>query len=262
MVDNFKIFFDVPLILVLLTLLTGLLALLDIFYFSKKRAVSQKIPLVFDCARSFFPIILIILLIRSFIVQPYRVPTGSLAPTILPGDFIIVNQYAYGLRLPVLNVKFLEVGSPQRGDLALFRFPEDNQTIFVKRVIGLPGDRVEYKNKLLTVNGKVMTQFTAGMDTDIEQGIPIPVRVKFEHLDNKIHKIFNRPGYRTWESIDVVVPDNAYFVMGDNRDNSNDSREWGFVPEQNLIGKAFGVWMSWDSYKHKVRWDRIGNRLE
>lgn len=253
--------FDVPLILTLLVLISGIIFLLDVLLFAKKRPADTQPSLVIEYSRSFFPVFLLVLLIRSFLIQPYRVPTGSLAPTILPGDFIIVNQYAYGLRLPVLNTKILNIGEPKRGDIMLFRFPKDPSILYVKRVIGLPGDHVVYRNKVLTVNNIVMWQTPYGMDLDNSAGFALPVQVKIEKLDQLMHKIFIKPGHKEWENIDVMVPENSYFMMGDNRDNSEDSRAWGFVPEANIVGKAFGVWMSWDSERTTVRWDRIGHKL-
>ncbi|EKE01677.1 MAG: hypothetical protein ACD_21C00073G0002 [uncultured bacterium] len=256
------IYFDVPFILTSLVLISGLIALIDILFFAKKRSSHQKQPLVVEYARSFFPMLLLVWVIRSFLIQPYRVPTGSLEPTVLPGDFIAVNQFAYGLRIPVLNIKFFNVGEPKRGDIALFRYPKDPSMIYVKRVIGLPGDHVVYNNKTLTINGDRMWQTPFGMDLDLEGKFPIPVQVRVEQLGTVSHKIFIRPGHKEWENIDVVVPQGSYFMVGDNRDGSADSREWGFVPEENLIGKAFGTWMSWDSDATKVRWNRIGKKID
>lgn len=256
-----KIFFDVPFILTALVLISGVIVLIDILFLARKRSAQQDKPVVIEYARSFFPMLLLVWAIRSFVIQPYRVPTGSLEPTVLPGDFIIVNQFAYGLRFPVLNKKFFKVGEPKRGDIALFRYPKDPSTIFVKRVIGLPGDHVVYQNKVLTINGQRMQQIPLGMDLDVEGKFFIPVQARFEQLGKVNHRIFIRPGSKEWEHIDVVVPKDSYFMMGDNRDGSSDSREWGFVPEKNLVGKAFGIWMSWDGENMRVRWDRIGKAI-
>lgn len=253
---------DFPLILTLLVILSGIISLIDVLFFARKRkATAAKQPIIIEYARSFFPILLIVLLIRSFLVQPYRVPTGSLEPTVLPGDFIVVNQFAYGLRLPVLNSKILAVGEPKLGDIVLFRWPVDPRIVFVKRVIGIPGDHVVYKDKVLTINGKVAFQKDAGMDLELASDIPFPVQVKSEQLPSGEHKVFVRSDHSGPDNIDVIVPANNYFMMGDNRDNSGDSREWGFVPEKNLVGKVFGVWMSWDSHNTTVRWSRIGKAI-
>lgn len=258
--SKFNIFFDIPFILTSITLITGVVALLDVLFLVKKRS-DDKPPLLIEYARAFFPVFLLVLLIRSFLICPYKVPTGSLEPTVLPGEFLLVNQYVYGLRLPVFNTKIWSIGEPKRGDITLFRPPHDPSRPFVKRVIGLPGDHVVYRHKILTVNGNVMWQTPFGMDLTTEADLPVQVQVKLENLDQVTHKIFIRPGRKMWEDIDVVVPPHSYFMMGDNRDNSNDSREWGVVPEENLIGRAIVIWMSWDSTRSRVRFDRIGTRI-
>jgi signal peptidase I len=240
-------------------IITGLLALIDKLFFAKKRIITgKKQPWYFDYSRSFFPALLVVLIIRSFIVQPYRVPTGSLEPTVMPGDFILVQQYSYGLRLPVLQKKIFETGEPKRGDIALFYYPEDTAVRFVKRVVGLPGDHVVYKNKILTVNGKEMHQTVVGPDLSEEAGaLPEPVIRKKELLNGIQHDIFVSKDRGWFQQVDVTVPPGHYFMMGDNRDNSIDSRYWGFVPEEYLIGRAFAIWLSWDSNKSRPRWHRM-----
>lgn len=256
-------FFDVPLILTLLVLISGGIALFDILFLAKKRAAGAAQPVIIEYARSFFPMLLLVWSIRSFLVQPYRVPTGSLEPTILPGDFIVVSQFAYGIRLPVLNTKILNVGEPKRGDIALFH-STTSPMLLIKRVIGLPGDHIVYKDKILTINDKQISQIPLGMDLDVEKKgeFSTPVHVRSEQLDAVEHKIFIKPGLREWENVDVVVPAESYFMMGDNRDSSSDSRSWGFVPEKNLIGKALYVWMSWDAENSRIRWNRIGEKIK
>ena len=256
--------FDFPLILTLLVLISGVIALLDILFFAKKRKAQgkEKPGKLVEYSRSFFPVLLLVLVIRSFLIQPYRVPTGSLEPTIMPGDFIAVNQFAYGLRLPVLHSKIMPIGEPKRGDIALFRWPKNPHIIFVKRVIGLPGDHIIYKNKVLTINGKVMQQKFIGRSLDVEPGQPpIPVIIKQENLDGIIHKIYQSEQGGDTNSYDITVPKNCYFMMGDNRDDSDDSRSWGCVPEANFVGKAFIIWLSWDSENSSFRWNRIGTKL-
>lgn len=254
---------DFPFVLTSIVLICGFITLLDVCFFAKKRRKNNvQMSKLVENARSFFPVLLIVLLIRSFIVQPYKVPTGSLEPTILPGDFILVNQFAYGLRLPVLNNKIVKIGEPKTGDIALFRYPTDPSINFVKRIIGLPGDHVVYKNKQLTINDQAIAQEYLGMDLDQEYNIPFPVTVKQEDLNQVKHKIFvNDQTNSELHDVDLIVPQGHYFVMGDNRDNSNDSRYWGFVPEENLIGKGFLIWFSWDSQHKTVRWHRIGNKI-
>jgi signal peptidase I len=251
--------YDFPLFLTLLVLLTGLLTFIDKYFFEKKRLLTgKKQPWYFDYARSFFPALFVVLIIRSFIIQPYRVPTGSLEPTVMPGDFILVKQYSYGLRLPVLQKKIFSVGEPKRGDIALFYYPEDTSIRFVKRVVGLPGDHVVYKDKILTVNGAEMKQEEIGPDLSEDPGaLPEPVIRKREQLNGVPHDIFISKERGWYKEVDVTVPAGHYYMMGDNRDNSADSRYWGFVPEEYLIGKAFAVWLSWDSNKSKPRWHRM-----
>ncbi len=254
-----------PVTLTALVVGTGLIILLDLAFFRRKRLlVAQAQPFIVENARSFFGVLLLVWVIRSFVIQPYRVPTGSLQPTVQPGDFLVVNQYAYGLRFPVGNISIIPIGKPKRGDIALFYAPPDPSLVFVKRVIGLPGDHVVSRDKVLYINDKEMTQISLDSSVDDEPAVGgmleqhIPVEVKEEDLEGVKHRIFINLGARSSDDFDVVVPPGNYFMMGDNRDNSDDSRVWGFVPEHNLIGKAFGIWMSWDAIHHHVRWDRIG----
>jgi signal peptidase I len=253
--------FDFPLILTVIVLVSGFIYLLDVLFFAKKRKANGivKPPLIIEYSRSFFPALLIVLAIRSFVIQPYRVPTGSLEPTILPGDFIIVNQFAYGLKLPVLNTRIKKIGEPKLGDIVLFWFPKNTSIVLVKRVIGLPGDDIVYKDKVLTINGKKATQEKLGTALDLEGDVSVPAELRKEILPNGVaHEIFVKEGVNEDVNFEIKVPPNHYFMMGDNRDGSDDSRDWGFVPEENLIGQAFGIWMSWDSQVNTIRWSRIG----
>lgn len=257
------IHFDFAFYLTLLVFITGIIFLLDHLFFAKKRQTEDgKANWAIEFSRSFFPALLLVWIIRSFLIQPYRVPTGSLEPTILPDDFIAVKQYSYGLRFPISNSKMVSIGEPKRGDIALFRWPVDTSKLFVKRVIGVPGDHIVYKNKTLTINGKEMKQEYLGKDENIEAGgVTSEVDRKKENLDGIIHDIFVKPNENNFQDVDVVVPEGYYFMMGDNRDDSDDSRSWGFVPDNYLIGKAFGIWMSWDSSKYRIRWQRIGKAI-
>lgn len=258
-----KIYFDVPFILTALVLISGLITLIDALFFAKKRKSDQaRKPWIIEHAHSFFPMLLLVWTVRSFIIQPYRVPTGSLEPTILPGDFIVVNQFAYGLRLPVLNIKLWHLGMPKRGDIALFRYPNDPSVIYVKRVVGLPGDHIVYHDKVLTINNKIIPQEFVGIDLDTENGFSVPVKVFTEDLDGIKHRIFIKPNYEDSMDVNVIVPENNYFMMGDNRDSSADSRSWGFMPEENLIGKAFGIWMNFDTGSFNIKWERIGKKIK
>jgi len=255
---------DFATILTALVLITGIISLIDIIFFAKKRKkTGKKKPILIDYSRSFFPILLIVLIIRAFIIQPYRVPSGSLQPTILPGDFIAVKQFAYGLRLPVIDYKIIKTGEPKRGDIALFRWPDNPSLTFIKRVVGVPGDHIVYRNKILRINGKIADQKLIGPALDIEpDNVPVAVQEKLENLLGIRHRIFIREASGDIGTVDTIVPKGYYFMMGDNRDASDDSRYWGFVPEKNLIGKAFLIWMSWDSENHTVRWHRIGNTIK
>jgi len=278
--------FDFPTLLVLACGITGgiwLFASLILAPGRRRRLAQQpdagsgteavvKEPVLVEYARSFFPVILIVLLLRSFLFEPFRIPSGSMMPTLLVGDFILVNKYAYGIRLPVINQKVIEIAEPQRGDVVVFRFPMDETTDYIKRVVGLPGDRIAYRNKVLYVNGKPAAQEPAGVYTGAGGGArETGSLMARETIGETEHDILLNPlapnlapGCRVLWGGEATVPEGHYFVMGDNRDNSNDSRCWGFVPEENLVGKAVAIWMSWDSARDgfPVAWERIGDGIE
>jgi len=256
---------DFPTLLVILTLVSGMIALIDWIFFARARAKNnEEMPLITDYARSFFPIFLLVLLIRSFIMQPFTIPSGSMEPTLLPKDFVAVNQFAYGLRLPVLNKKILSIGEPKRGDIVVFRYPGDPHVDFIKRVIGLPGDHVVYKNKRLTINGQPVSQTYLNDGVDLESTSifgNIPSTVFEENLGGIKYAILqHKTGNQELGNVDVIIPKHMYFMMGDNRDNSGDSRFFGFVPEDYLIGKAFFIWLSWGNLTTEgfIRWSRLG----
>ncbi len=259
---------NLPLILLCLCVFTGLVTLVD--YWLRGRAKPKDLPLLVDYSRSLFPVFLIVFLLRSFVVQPYRVPSGSLEPTIIPGDFILVSQYSYGLHLPVWNTQLLPVSHPKRGQIALFHWPVVPRITFVKRVIGVPGDTISYVNKVLIINGHVMSQKYQG-DYEIREGSQRIRMAKYEeNLYGLKHSIYvcakgiiNCPsqGHNFYH---LKIPKGYYLMMGDNRDDSDDSRDWGLVPKSRFIGRALLVWMSWDSYApwyQKIRWHRIGSLL-
>lgn len=267
--------FDFPTILVVATLFTGLVWAADALFFARRRreavaglgegdaggAARPKEPLLVEYCRSFFPVILIVLLVRSFIIEPFRIPSGSMMPTLLVGDFIVVNKFAYGLRLPVLNTKIVDLGSPKRGDIIVFRYPEDPSVDYIKRVVGVPGDHVVYRNKVLYINGKQAPQQPVATYVGTGSGARMTgASERLENLSGVNHAILlMNTGYD--RPFQFTVPDGQYFAMGDNRDNSRDSRFWGTVPDQNLVGKAFFIWMNWDSGANTIAWDRIGTRL-
>lgn len=227
-------------------LLTGFIWLLDDLLLKKKRAAGVAEPAVVEYAKSFFPVILAVFLIRSFIVEPFKIPSGSMMPTLLVGDFILVNKFTYGLRVPILNNTFIEINHPKRGEVMVFHFPKDPSLDYIKRVVGLPGDRIEYRNKQIFVNGEAMPQQENGNYDYVGPGLnQISTRRLIERLGTHNHDILIDDSNAV-RDVQVTVPAGHYFMMGDNRDNSNDSRFWGFVPEQNIVGKAFFIWMSFD----------------
>lgn len=255
--------FDFALILVVLTFLSGLIWLYDRILLAPKRSARVKAAQIqaggelpsqaltelnresgwIDTGRSVFPVLLLVLLLRSFLVEPFQIPSGSMLPTLKVGDFILVNKFHYGLRLPVLNTKFVSVHVPERGDVVVFKYPKQPAINYIKRVVGLPGDTIRYQDKTLYING-------VAQDKTLLAQLPPsrPQRMVFEEvLDGVDHQIFNdlpRPALNN----EWVVPAGHYFMMGDNRDNSNDSRYWGFVPDELLVGKAFAVWMHWPTF--------------
>ncbi len=237
---------NLELILVGLTLLTGLILL---YYFLKGKGADDdgQVPLLLDYSKSFFPILLIVIVLRSFVAEPFRIPSGSMIPTLEIGDFILVKKYVYGIKLPVLHNKIIETGTPQRGDVVVFRYPPNPKINYIKRLIGLPGDEIEWTHdKKLIINGKSADYLANGeYQTPDSSGQMVSVAKLKEILpDTKAHELIVFPGFSRagkWK-----VPEGHYFMMGDNRDNSSDSRFWKFVPEKNLVGKASLVWMHWD----------------
>jgi len=264
---------DFALLLVIGVVITGLIWALDALFFAPKRRLAvprgapepngqaagappqePKEPVLVEYARSFFPVLLIVLLLRSFVVEPFRIPSGSMLPTLLVGDFILVNKFSYGIRLPVVNTKLVPTGAPERGDVAVFRYPENPSLDYIKRVVGLPGDEVAYFNKTLYVNGKPAEH--QGLGRYADESAALSMRV--EDLGGVEHPILINPAAPSINMPPVTVPEGMYFVMGDNRDNSRDSRAWGFVPEDHLVGEAFLIWMNWNTQDGGVTWSRIG----
>ena len=260
---------DFALILVVLTAVSGVIALLDALFLAPRRvaAVTRgetvKEPVVVEYAKSFFPVLFLVLVIRSFLFEPFRIPSGSMMPTLLTGDFIFVNKFAYGLRLPVINTKIVEIGEPERGDVIVFRLPTDPSVNYVKRVVGLPGDVVVYDpgNKRITIDGDTVPIEVVG-PYDEEPGTTLGIEQLGEHR----HRVLLTRGARPSPGGKYEVPSGHYFVMGDHRDNSQDGRyrqDVGFIPEANIVGRATGVWMSWRwPSEGGPRWDRIGEGVE
>jgi signal peptidase I len=269
--------FDFPTIMVLLVLASGLIWGFDALVLARRRrnavpqlddeskgegaGESKPVPKIVEYARSFFPVFLIVLLLRSFLIEPFRIPSGSMMPTLLVGDFILVNKFVYGIRLPVSDDKIFDVSKPQRGDVVVFRYPLDPSTPFIKRVVGLPGDRIAYYNKVLYINGQQADQRLIGRYIGHGSGADMTgATLKQETLGDITHPILVQSGYPSADA-KLVVPEGHYFVLGDNRDNSRDSRYWGTVPDELLIGKAFSIWMNWD-LGHGIDWTRIGTSID
>jgi signal peptidase I len=263
--------YDFEFFLLLASVVTGIVWLIDSLFFSSKRTKDSNgrafsEPLLLEYSKSFFPVLLVVLILRGFLFEPFRIPSGSMMPTLLVGDFILVNKFSYGLRVPVTHTRLTAGDKPKRGDVAVFRFPRDESLDYIKRVIGLPGDHIEYYNSRLTINGKpIQTKFdhqyqglgelnnmTGGNGCDREGA---NCKVLIEKQNDVEYTIMS--GLRADHRFDRghFVPAGHYFVMGDNRDNSSDSRVWGFVPEENLVGKAVMIWMHWD-------WRSNGNGLD
>ena len=258
---------DLALIIVVLTALAGVIAAIDAVFLrgARVRAAARgetvKEPIAVEYARSFFPVLVIVLLIRSFVLEPFRIPSPSMTPTLVTGDFIFVNKFAYGLRLPVINTKFVEIGEPERGDVVVFRLPSNPSVNYVKRVIGLPGDVVDYHpaNKRLTINGELIPIELAGPYKE-EPGTVLG----WEELGEHRHRVLLTQGVLTRGGT-YEVPAGHYFVMGDHRDNSEDGRypQVGYVPEGNLVGRAMGIWMNWRRPSEGgPQWNRIGKGIE
>jgi len=291
---------DFSLVLELVVAVAGLIWLLDHLLFApaRRRAASAAgrepgslpVPVTVDYARSFFPVALAVLVLRAFVFEPFRIPSDSMMPTLLDGDFIIVNKFAFGLRLPVLNTKIIDIGEPQRGDVVVFRYPPDPAVNYIKRLVGLPGDHVRIVSDQLIING---TPVPLRTDTRYDDGCYHNMRLSTEILGKHVHQTLScltpdeivaapsascshhlernyecvepsTPGERDHgDSEEMVVPPGEYLMVGDNRDNSYDGRYWGFVPEDHLVGKATRIWFNWDFGRSGgPKWRRIWQRIE
>lgn len=233
---------DFTLILVLVVLVSGIIYGLDLLYFKHKRGDAEP-GLIIDYSRSFFPVLFLVLMLRSFLFEPFQIPSGSMLPTLKIGDFILVNKFDYGLRLPVLGTTVVELNRPAQGDVMVFKYPEDPRINFIKRVVAVPGDTIEYRDKVLYVNGQVQT--LSVVEPEAAETLPPLTEEAVERLGDREHRLWRRvTAGRDFGPL--TIPPEQYFVMGDNRDNSNDSRVWGFVDDQLIVGRAFAVWMHWD----------------
>lgn len=282
------------LILFVLMVVTGVIWLLDTFYLARQRRAAANAALAafdernakltadgvkvdytsrhalemallrqptwIEYSGSFFPVIALVFFLRSFLYEPFKIPTSSMVPTLLVGDLILVNKYTYGIRLPILNKKIIDINDPQRGDVMVFKYPKDMSQDYIKRIVGIPGDKIVYENKRLTINGHAIAY--TQLDDYLDDNELIYRKQQLESLTAKPHRILTRDDYPTvvLEGVDhfpgreacefsrdkftCIVPEGNYFMMGDNRDNSQDSRFWGFVPNKNIVGKAFLVWMN------------------
>ncbi len=272
-----------PLILFLLTLATGIVWALDFFHLRKKRDPKASVPAWIDYTASFFPVLLIVFALRSFVAEPFKIPSSSMRPTLEVGDFILVNKFSYGIRLPIIEKKIIPTGDPQRGDVVVFRYPMNPSQDYIKRLIGVPGDIVEYRDKKLKINDQPLPQqrdadysylegyrfeslqqFTETTRSDggaHEYHIAVDPRKPTLDLNHVFHfphqsacKYFEN-GFR------CTVPEGHYWMMGDNRDNSEDSRYWGFVPDENLRGKAFFIWFNWEDIS-SFAFNRVGHGIQ
>lgn len=259
---------DFALIMFTLLVLTGSIWLLDIYLLRARRGAGVAEPWWIEYAKSFFPVILLVFLLRSFLVEPFKIPSGSMIPTLQVGDFILVNKFTYGIRLPIINKKIIALNEPQRGDVMVFHYPENPSMDYIKRVVGLPGDEIVYRNKRLWVNGEEQLRQPDGDYNYVESGLQFVHAERYlERLGTKTHALLLNPEMPSLhfagvvefpfrqncsyneEGLRCIVPAGHYFMLGDNRDNSRDSRYWGFVPDDMIVGKAFFIWMNFSDLK-------------
>ncbi|MEM7561821.1 MAG: signal peptidase I [Pseudomonadota bacterium] len=270
--------FDFEALLLILAVVSGLIWLVDSLFLARSRqqpATSKTSgePILVEYAKAFFPVLFAVLLLRAFLFEPFRIPSGSMMPSLLVGDFIVVNKFSYGFRAPVWHTRITEGDRPAKGDVIVFRYPEDETQDYIKRVIGLPGDEISYYNRRVLVNGVPLE-----IESDrVYQGLAelngmvggggcdnrgAQCEVFVEHQGDASYNIMVNPNAYSIGG-KFSVPADHYFVMGDNRDHSNDSRIWGFVPEENLVGKATRVWLHWDFREDGTGFDlsRIGLKI-
>ena len=221
-----------------------------------------KPPFFANISRSILGVLVIVFIIRGFFIGNFMIPTASMTPTLPVGSFIFVNKISYGIRLPIMNKTLIDTGKPERGDVIVFRYPVNPKIDFIKRVIGVPGDIISYKDKILTINGEKIHHKNCIFNVkNIYNGSNSKNIICEETLNKKTYRIDLLEQIQPDDFDSIVVPDNMYFVMGDNRNNSDDSRFWGFVPKENLVGRAVLVWFSWDKNTNSIRWNQIGKLL-
>lgn len=241
-----------PLVLIILTALTGGVWLYDRIVARKRRSEQESRPWYIEATAPFFPVLFVVLVLRSFVVEPFQIPSGSMIPTLKIGDFILVNKFTYGLRLPVLRTKIVAIGEPQRGDVMVF-FPPHDKRYFIKRVIGLPGDEIRIVDNLVYINGEELPQVALDNGSDPGYQVVTESLGEIKHLARK-----RVPASRFGRDIKDVVPEGHYYMVGDNRDHSHDSRAWGPVPETNIVGKAFVIWLHWDKFLSLPSFEGLG----
>jgi signal peptidase I len=247
-----------PLILVVAVFVSGCIVLLDRFWLSKIRSATTVEPAIVEYSKSFFPVLFIVLVLRSFIAEPFQIPSGSMIPTLEVGDFILVNKFTYGLRLPVIRNKVANINDPKRGDVMVF-FPPHRKQYFIKRITGLPGDKINYVDNELFVNGEKVSESLQARLPASQPSYELFTE-KLGDTDHKTRKeiAFSEAYYNPQFVRNYTVPAGHYFMMGDNRNNSSDSRVWGPVPEANIVGKAFAIWMHWEGFKSLPSFSRAG----
>lgn len=263
-------------ILVGATAIAGFIWLIDIIFFRRTRARlttnSSNDPILVEYAKSFFPVLLLVLILRSFVAEPFRIPSASMKPTLFEGDFILVNKFNYGLRVPVIGYKLMEINKPKRGDVIVFRHQDGDNSVnqdLIKRVVGLPGDHIAYKDKVLYINNAAVA--LTGNDI-VSDGAHVIAYKQTERLADVKHGIYTYPSQppKSYPYEDFIVPAESYYVMGDNRDNSKDSRYFAAIADKDIIGRAFLIWWSWEVsnwsdflkfWNIHVRVDRIGTAI-
>ncbi len=253
-----------PLLLLLAVVVCGIAWAVDKFYLAKRRAAGEVLHWGIEVPASIFTVLLVVFILRSFLAEPFRIPSSSMRPGLVTGDFILVNKFSYGIRLPVLDNKVIDIGNPQRGDVAVFKAPHEPEKDYIKRIIALPGDTVVYKDKKLTLNGAPVPQIEDGTYSYVEFGQFLTTLKFKEKIGDREYQIAQFPQFPSFipsqkypgtpvptcsddgNAVTCTVPPGHYLAMGDNRDNSLDGRYWGFVPDSHLRGKAFFVWFNWE----------------